>query len=99
MRLLLLTACIIVNTTALPAFAAHTGGHTDVTARIENVQEETENAGSGDVIPEDGTEKATDSQPERIEDNSRTNPWIALLITSGCLGFGAVLYGRKKHIK
>lgn len=92
--LLLVTACFILNTTALPIFAAYT----DVTARIEAVPEETETAGSGDVIPGSETDKVPDSQPAQTGDNSRPELWIAFLLISGCVGCGAALYGKKKSI-
>lgn len=96
--MLVITACFIWNTTALPIFAAHTDGHTDVTARIEAVPDETETVGSGDVIPDSETDKVPDSQPAQTGDNSRPELWIAFLLISGCVGCGAALYGKKKSI-
>lgn len=92
--LLVITAFFILNTTALPIFAAHT----DVTARIEAVPEETETAGSGDVIPDGETDKVPDSQPAQTGDNSRPELWTVFLLISGCVGCGAALYGRRKRI-
>ena len=96
--LLLLTACFNLNTAALPVFAAHTDGHTDVTARIETVHGETETAGSGDVISDGETDKVPDSQPAKTGDNSKPGVWTALLFISGCVGCGTVFYGRRKRI-
>lgn len=98
LRLLLITACVILNTAVLPVFAAHTDGHTDVTARIENVHEETETADPGDVLPGGETNKVPDSQPAQTGDDSKPEVWIALLLISGCMGCGSVLYGRRKRI-
>ena len=98
LRLLLITACVILNTAVRPVFAAHTDGHTDVTARIENVPDETETDDSGDVIPDGETNKMPDSQPAQTGDDSMPEVWIALIFISGCVGCVAVLYGRRKRI-
>lgn len=93
----MITACLILNMGSLPVFAAHTDGHTNVTARIEAVSDETEATDSGDVIVDEESDEVSDSQPAQIDDNSRRKLWIALIFISGCGGYGVVLYIRKKR--
>ena len=95
---LLITAYFILNTAVLSAFAAHTDGHMDVTARIEAAFDETETADSEDIRPDRETDREAGSQTVRTGDSSRPELWIALLFISGCGGCTAVLYGKRNSI-